>query len=279
MREDKPSVYAYINYRSFLRDAVEHLKNRGEYSNRAFAEAAGLKSHVHLHLIITGKKNASELTLKKIARALNLGPRETEFLFWLAEFAHASNSQEADEIYQRILSAQGFLKANRAQALEYRYYSDWKLIAMLEAINTPWGEWPSERQAQSLHITDAQLDANFQLLSQIGLIERQGSRWIRKEGLLKTDAQAQNILVKNFHREMIKKGLESLDTEVSAERNIVSVTLPLSEKTFAELNTVLFEALHDYATRFSDLKGSKAVYQLNFQLFPLVKLAAPISKS
>jgi len=269
--EQRPSVYQYINYRSYLREVVDYLKSRNEYSNRAFAESAGLKSHVHLHLIITGKKNASRVTLKRIAKALDLGPRETDFLQLLAEFAHAPNSQESDEIYQQILSAQGFLKVNRAQALEYRYYSDWKMIATLEALSTPWGEWPAARQAESLGVTESQLETYFDTLSQIGLISRLGSRWVRKEGLLKTDAQAQNILVKNFHREMIKRGLDSLENGKSDQRNIVSITLPLSEKSYAELNTKLFEMLHEFANRYVDLKNSKAVYQLNFQVFPLLR--------
>ncbi len=271
MGASKPSVYDYINYRSFLRDVVDHLKAKNEYSNRGFADAAGLKSHVHLHLIITGKKNASRDTLKKIAQALKLGLRETDFLQLLAEFAHAPNSLQADEIYQQILSAQGFLKEHKAQALEYRYYSNWRLIATLEALSTPWGEWPLERQAESLQTTVAQLQNDFHVLSQIGLIEKKGSRWIRKEALLKTDAQAQSILVKNFHRQMINKALTSLDANTSAERNIVSVTMPLSEKTFGDLNQRIFEILHEFASRYSDAKNPKAVYQLNFQVFPLVK--------
>ncbi len=271
MGSKKPSVYDYMQYRGFLRDIVEYLKNKNEYSNRGFAEAAGLKSHVHLHLIITGKKNASSDTLKKIAQALKLGTRETEFLLLLAQFAHAPNSVRADEVYQQILSAQGFLKAHRAEALEYRYYSNWRLIATLEALSTPWAQWPIQKQAESLQTTVAQLEKDFEVLSQLKLIEKKKSHWIRTEFLLKTDSLAQNILVKNFHRQMIQKAMASLDGSTSSERSVVSVTMPLSEKTFAELNQRIFEILHEFANRYSDTRNPKAVYQLNFQAFPLVK--------
>ena len=70
---------------------------------------------------------------------------------------------------------------------------------------------------------------------------------------------------------MINKALTSLDANTSSERNIVSITMPMSEKTFADLNQRIFEILHEFASRYADSKNPQAVYQLNFQVFPLVK--------
>jgi hypothetical protein len=52
---DRPSIFSYGNYRSFLHDFICYLRNRGSYSNRAFARKAGFKSHTFVNLILPSR--------------------------------------------------------------------------------------------------------------------------------------------------------------------------------------------------------------------------------
>ena len=68
-------IFAYTNYRSFLKDLYDHKKKTTSYfSYRYFSKKAGFSSHNVLKLIINGERNIAYDSIPKFSKALELSP-------------------------------------------------------------------------------------------------------------------------------------------------------------------------------------------------------------
>lgn len=90
-----------------------------------------------------------------------------------------------------------------------------------------------------------------------------------KNESITTGNRFSSLGVVDFHKQMIRKGMESLDLFSGSEREISSVSLGLSPENFTKAK----QMIEDMRSKIMALSESdaekKGVYQLNFQLFPL----------
>src|SRR6185436_18708226 len=71
-----PNIFAYLNYRDFLRDFYQEQKAKNPvFSYQYFANRAGFKSKSFLKLVIDGRKNLTGSSLEKMAQAMKLSPK------------------------------------------------------------------------------------------------------------------------------------------------------------------------------------------------------------
>ena len=65
-------VFAYLDYRAFLRDYYLWGKERGRLSFRAFSRRAGLRSPNYLKLVMDGDRGITDAMATRFAAALGL---------------------------------------------------------------------------------------------------------------------------------------------------------------------------------------------------------------
>ena len=111
----------------------------------------------------------------------------------------------------------------------------------------------------------------MRLLFSLGLLVRDPSsgRVLRGEPTLTTEHEVRSLGAAAFHRQMMERAAESLETVPSALRDLAALTVCISPATAARVK----ERIHQFREALTELCDSDTagavVYQLNVQWFPL----------
>jgi uncharacterized protein (TIGR02147 family) len=266
-------VFAYFEYRSFLRDAYRDLKQRQPgFSYRWFARRAGMTSPNFLKLVIDGKRNLTAASTDKFAGALELTASETDFFRELVGFGQAKSAADKNRHFERI----GAFRQHRAVcALErhqFEYLSHWwypairELVACQGFVEDP--EWIAGRLVPA--ISPAQARQALELLFALGFVERdQGGRLRQKAPLLSTGPEVRSLAVGNFHRQMMERAAAAIELCERDQRDISGVTVALSAESFQRVKQKIIELRAELLALSAGDGRPTRVVQVNFQLFPL----------
>lgn len=274
MKTKKYDIFRYTNYRSFLRD-VYTFKRKGSsrFSFRIFSRLAGFKSPNFLKLIIDGERNLSLDGICKVASALQLNAREKEYFETLVQFNQVRKNSEKNYYCRRLESFREFKKVQPLKKEQLDYFSKWYNVTIRELANTydfrPDPVWVAKRLRPLIKTKDAH--EALVLLKKLELLKEMDGKFVQSHTHLSTNSEVDSVGVLNFHKEMIQKGIESLDMP-SNTRDISSLTLALSKQQFDELRQKIYQF-------YSQVQGwlensnqmSDRVCQLNFQLFHLTQ--------
>lgn len=267
----KPSVYQYLDFRTYIQDMVEYLRKKGKYSVRAFAAKAKFGSSNYLKMVTEGLRNLSEDSARHLAKAFHLRPQEVDFFVSLVLFTQAQEFKERDFYFQKLLQFRQFKSLRKTSADQYDFFSNWKMIVLLEALFVEDFRRRSERdQASLLGLRLDELNSMLRLLQELGLIEKQGRSYHRREPSLTTPRVVESLNIRNLHRQMILKALESVDGQEVKDRELGTVTIAMPREKFEELRKKIFDFQEHVNVEYSSRPDSDTVYQFNIQLFPIL---------
>lgn len=267
-------VFAYLDYRQYLRAYYDaEKKRRSAFSYRYFSKKAGLRSPNLLKLVIDGERNLGPDSVHKFIQALELAGKEADFFLDLVTFAQAPSVAEKNRAFERISASRRFRSARRIEGALFDYLSHWYYAAIRELTARPdFSEDPKwvARQLQP-RISVAEAERSLSLLLSLGLIVRntKTGRIERGEPTLTTEHEVTSLAVKNFHRQMLERASDSIDTIKPYKRDLAALTVCVSDKTAA----LIKERIHQFREEIAQLcdqdDEAQVVYQMNVQLFPL----------
>lgn len=271
--ERLPDIFAYVDYREYLRDAYEALKagQRG-FSYRAFARKAGMSSPNFLKLVIDGTRNLGTSSVGQFAKALDLGTRETEFFRELVLFNQATTAADKNERYERLGKYRKHRRVHKLDRDMFKYLSRWYYPAIRELVNCAgFQEDPGWIAAHiQPRITSAQAKEALDILLDLKLLVRDKAGSIQQgQTLVSTGPEVRSLAVGNFHRQMMEQAASSIETIDREHREISGVTVALSAEGFA----LFKQKIHELRAQLLELSAQetspKRVVQFNFQAFPL----------
>lgn len=278
-----PDVFDYTDFRRFLGDAYASWKRADrKHSYRFFAKRAGVRSPVHLKLVIEGKRNLGSDTARGFARAFGLGSAESRFFVNLVQFNQARSDADREHYYRELSRVPRFRAVRKVERIQYQYWSRWYCVAVRELVaRGDFVEDPAWIAAQVRpSITDKEAAEALEILLELGLVERDPGGALRQsDALLTTAHEIHSLAVRRFHREMLKLGAESLERTERSEREVGGVTLRLTRDQVTELKARLFEIGAEVLQHDGAGEGPEAVYQFSFQLFPLTEFGDPQPRS
>lgn len=140
------SVFAYENYRDYLKDLADKLLEDGT-SIRGFLRDAGIKSPSYLKETIQKKRNLTVEAAKKIAQALNLKERESQYLCLLVKLdlpRYKDKSRILDDM--RALSKQSM----RQDVQDSSIYDHWLHSVLWVLADVPDFEMTVENVSQKM---------------------------------------------------------------------------------------------------------------------------------
>ncbi|HYP77779.1 MAG TPA: TIGR02147 family protein [Polyangiaceae bacterium] len=266
-------VYAYLDYRAFLRDfyAAKKAKSAG-FSYRSFSKRAGVSSPNYLKLVVDGQRSLSAKMAEKFAQACGLDADASRYFVHLVAFNQAKTSTERSLHYGKLTSFQHYRQAHKLEIAHAAYYSDWFMPAIRELAASREFRADPEWIADQLipNITPLQAARALETLCDLGLlVEDETGRLVQADALLSTGPETRGLHIAAFHRVMTQRAIESIDLVPPQERDISSLTLCLSRgglKAFKErIQRVRRELLELSALE----TEPEQVVQINFQLFPL----------
>jgi uncharacterized protein (TIGR02147 family) len=272
-----PSVLNYTDFRRFLMDYYAAMKAQTPYfSYRYFSKLAGFSSPNFLKLVMEGKRNLSGEGIEKFACAMKLKPAEARQFRMLVLMNQATVPEERDYYTRQILKSRVFRRLKPLTPELYEYYSEWfhvplrELVARSDFRADP--HWIGRQFTPPL--SESQVANGLSLLEKLGLIARNEAGQITvTDTLISTGDEVEGQAIKNFHREMIKKGAEAIDRFAKPERDISSLTVGVSHGNAARMKQMIQEFRKELLAVTGEEQVVEEIVQVNFQLFPLVRPA------
>ena len=264
----KPNIFEYRDYRQFLQDLYDHLKQTTDFfSYRYFSKKAGFKSPNYLKLVLEGQRNISEDSIEKFASALKFSKDEKVFFAKLVAFNQARNNSERAAKAIELMQSKIYREMNPLQKDQLEYYSRWYYIGVRELTlcenfqDDP--QWIANQFLPKIKLEEAEkaLDA----LERLGLLGREPSgKRIPTDTNVATGDEVTSSFVALYHKEMMKMAMESIDRIHRDQREISSVCVPLSENTFLLLKQRIQEMRKELMAIADSDKSPQRVYQMNF---------------
>lgn len=268
-------VFAYLDYRAFLRDYYLWGKERGWLSFRAFSRRAGLRSPNYLKLVMDGERSITDAMATRFAAALGLTQESATYFCDLVRFKQAKTVAERSKLLQKLTGHQRYREIRPLDAAHAAYHSNWYLPAVRElAARRDFREDPAWI-ARTLWpaITFEQAQRALDTLLELGLLVRDEQGDLRQgDPLLSTGAEVTSLNVARFHQAMLERASAAIETVPAEERDISSLTLCLGVDGIRRLK----ERLRAFRRELLELSAVEAdpkqVVQLSLALFPLSRL-------
>jgi len=269
----QPLIFEYEDYRAFLRDTYCFQKARSRhFSFRNFSRRAGFSSPNFLKLVIDGQRNLSAESVEKFVAALRLNNAEGEFFHHLVRFTQARTPSVRVECARHILKSKGFQKIYPLKQAEFSYYACWyyipvrELVSLVDFQEDP--QWVAKKVFPVISVSEAaQALRDLEIL---GLLCRAPSgKLMQAQKTVTTANEVTSSSVANYHREMLQRAADSIDTVPRTQREISAACIPVSKATAAIIKTMLQEFRHEVLSLAAQDDSPETIYQVNMQLFPI----------
>lgn len=272
---ERPIIFDYLDYRAFLKDMFNYKKQKNHhFSYRAFAGRAGFSSPNFLKLVVTGQRNLSNESIGKIAKGFGLKKQERDFFENMVFMNQASKHDEKNYYYTKMMSANGYLKSHKIDVSSYTYFSKWYYPAIREiAIFGNRKSTPKEMaKLLNPNITPREVENALNLLVELELLRKdKDGFWEQVDKVVSTGPEVKSLVISNYHKEMIKLGMEALERHPTDKRDISSVTLSVKKEKITEIKKRIIAFRKELLKFACEDDNSDQVIQINIQAFPLTK--------
>jgi uncharacterized protein (TIGR02147 family) len=272
MRVKSPMVYAYTNYRQFLRDWFRVRKTESRHiSHRSVLRQMGVTSSGFLSNVMAGKNNLTLQHIHALSRILKLGKTESQYFEALVHFTQERALEEKNQFLSRMEAARpAEMKTLRPD--QFRFFEEWHLPVLRELITCMPCKDDYKEIAKLVvpRITPKQAEDGLLALEAMGLVRRnEDGVYEQVNGVVSTGDEISSLMVMNFQVETAQRVKGALENFKASQRDISVLTLGLSEETFK----VMKEEVQAFRKRLLKLAGEdknpQKVYQCAIQLFPV----------
>jgi uncharacterized protein (TIGR02147 family) len=220
-----------------------------------------------------GKRNITKETATKLIVGLGLQGRRAEYFENLIFFNQAKNDREKQLFYDKLLHISPHSKLRKLDESQFRIFREWyhsviREMVVLKEFN-PAPEWIGRHLVDK--ISANRIADSLKLLQELGLISRTANGFKQVDALLTTDDEVSDLLVKQYHQQMIMHAQTALLSQAPEQRDISALTIPIKKKDFSALKKHL-QLMRKELLNFSAGNGEgDMIVQVNIQLFPLTQ--------
>ena len=274
-----PEIYAYQDFRKFLKDWLGWRKNlQPSYSGALFAKKAGFHSHTLLGMVIRGERNLSYSAARAFAKALGLKTREKMVFEKLVLFNQSKNSQDRAEFFEELVTLSKGAGHNLLTELhDYaNYLSHWYIVVIRELVLLPDfkadPQWISEKLKRKISKKEAAFA--WDLLLNLGLVTLNPATncFEQSSRAMDFDPGVIDFAIRNFHKEFLERAKDAIDAEFLDERELSSLSLAVSDNELKSLREKVKEFRKQLNLIYSkENKKAKHVISLNMQLLVLTE--------
>jgi len=267
-----PSIFAYSDYRAFMRDAFAEKKASCRFSWREFAKRAGYSSPVFLKLVSEEKSSLSEDGIERVGLALGLTDKEQAFFRLLVQFTHESNNAKKQKIFGEMRRIAALCKNTVLEANQYDYYKEWYHSVIRELAPNVSSEAEIAKLLRH-KVPLSSIKASLALLVKLGLLERgSNGKYRQTETHLTSGENINSMAIRKHHENMTVLALAAMEIVPKEERDVSGITMGLSKEGFEAVKAELVNfrrRIKEIATQSGS--ENESVYRINLQLFPLSK--------
>ncbi|HEX4922840.1 MAG TPA: TIGR02147 family protein, partial [Bdellovibrionales bacterium] len=267
------TVFAYTDYREFLRDFYENQKKSTPgFSYRLFAQRANLASPNYLKLVIDGDRRVTDKNIHSFIRGLRLNKSEADYFRNIVLYKETPDIDAKETFLKEALRLRmkqsrepAELEHDRLEILKsWHHWAIREMVLLEDFRDDP--AWVAARLKG--RITPKQAAESLELLKRLRFITEENGKFKIGEPLLTTGDEVAGLLIKQLHRQFIELGLESLFNDTGMEREAGSLTIALPKGRLPELKKAIKEFRRELNRSFTAENGDE-VYHLVINLFPL----------
>lgn len=270
----RPSLY--LEYATFLEDVFQWFKTRRKnYSYIQFAEDLGFSKTNVIHLMIRGKRRLSPKGVSRITDALHIKGAERMYLETLVRYQNARLSSDREALFSRLMEFKSKSLSSPIEQHQLEYYREWYHPVIRELVGIPGFKADPHWIVDHIEprVLPEQARKSLALLQELNLIrsKESGDGFELTSQHVSTGDEIASHAVVRYHQRTIEIGRESITNFDHTERNVSSVTLSISEKTFEKVA----EEIAAFRKRILEISEQDSspdrVYQLNVQFFPFTR--------
>jgi uncharacterized protein (TIGR02147 family) len=265
------TLFERDDFRGFLRDYFEEERRlRPRFSLRAFSAKAGFQSMGFMSLVVSGARNLGEESIASICHVLGLVDAPANFFTALVRYNQARTADERLrhlEVLKELRKARAFA---RAGAHQFPYWEEWHHVAIRElVVHSNWGgDYSRLGRLLRPRIGAEKARKSVERLCELGLVRRdEKGGWQQSDPVVSAEG-APPVLLREFKKEMVLRGLEAMDILPPGKRHFSTVTLAMSHESLRRFARRIDELRADMLRAATD-ETPEAIFQANFQIFPL----------
>ena len=274
----RPSVYDYLDFREYLKDAYAHKKSvNPRFSENAFVLAAGFgkNSRGYLGLVIKGKRNLTPKSIVGFARALNLNAQEALFFENTVQFGQAESEKERIYFFERLKVAAKGENSAPVDLLDrhLRFLNEWHLVVLREMVTLTNFEENAEWIHKRLNgkIARDKIEQGLEDLQVLGLVTRNAEgRLVQSEPVMVFNDTKLNFKnTANLHRDFAARASSAMVDSPYEKRAAQLITLGVPAERFEDLRREMQEMTQMILKKYAHStvgSGPEQVVQMGIQL-------------
>lgn len=269
------TIFNYFDYREYLQAVYSYNKaNKTGFSYRSFAKYADIPSGNYLFRVLKGERNLSSKYIPKFCKALKLTADETNYFTALVQFNNEKSTLKKEEFLQKLLTLRYSRGEYKIEDTKLLFFKRWyyPIIRELVIIHDFKDDYNLLARHCVPRLTSIQAKNAIKYLVNNGFLKKdEKGKYIHTNPVISTGPQVNSTVLRKYHRQTLLQSIEALDSLDVEERDISSLTMSVSEKTYNKMKN----EIQDFRKRLlalarEDKKGELVCYA-GFQLIPKSK--------
>lgn len=265
---EKTTEYEYRNV--LKAEFQKRLSKNPQYSLRAFSRDLSIAPQM-LSDVLNEKKDLSLDSAAEITNKLSLNPLSTQNFLDSITLKSCKSDLAKKIILQRMDERnQSLIGAKSLNAELFKVISDWYHLAILELIKCDNFKYDHRWMAAHLGITVYEVKEAISRLKTLELIEEENGQLKVTEFHVSALSDVPAQALREHARQILSKGIASLEEQSQKERDISSITMAIDPKLLPDAKKMILQFRRKLC-KFLESGEKKEVYVFSPTLFRLTK--------
>ena len=275
--KNKINIYDYSDYRKFLQEFYELEKSLdSSFSYRVFAAAVGMDASLLLK-ILQGKRHISPKCIDDFVNFFHFKDAKAEYFREMIAYGKAKNDEDVRSHFETLQKMRPAACRELDEA-RYRYFQQWYYPMIRSALDV--FNYRGTQDAAALgeccipKLSASQVENAVDALLQLGLAHaRNDGRVVPTEAHLKTMEHWLSACISDYQSSIAELAGKSIQNTPKEKRDISTLTMALDSQQIDKIREILAKTRKAIVNVVNAMPPQicDSVYQLNFQLFPMMK--------
>ncbi len=275
--KNKINIYDYSDYRKFLQEFYELEKSLdSSFSYRVFAAAVGMDASLLLK-ILQGKRHISPKCIDVFVNFFRFKDAKAEYFREMIAYGKAKNDEDVRSHFETLQKMRPAACRELDEA-RYRYFQQWYYPMIRSALDV--FNYRGTQDAAALgeccipKLSASQVENAVDALLQLGLAHaRNDGRVVPTDAHLKTMEHWLSACISDYQSSIAELAGKSIQNTPKEKRDISTLTMALDSRQIDKIREILAKTRKAIVNVVNAMPPQicDSVYQLNFQLFPMMK--------
>jgi len=269
------SLFEYDDYRIFMQDYfVAKKREKSSFSQRYFARKVGFNAHNFCTLVILGKRNLSMDSIQKIIKGIGLKGKTATYFENLVYLNQATTLEDKDYYFKRLKQTGKKTEFYQVHKDQFFFYEKWYYPVIRELLTMrDWnGNFAALAKAVRPSISAVEAREAVELLESTGLVKKDATGVYSLTDAFVTSAQVPEFIKKKARRDVLLRGIDTIDTIEPHEKYAAYSTVTMSKGLFVEVRGILDETRQKILSLVAEDGAADEVYEVVFQVFPVSQI-------